>query len=387
MQSWQKWRSEVEGMFQAALKACDPEALVKNFLMSYDFTRFKNVFVVGWGKASGGMARVLEEELVTNIEKALVLSIKDREGSIPVRAVPHPLPNERTIELTKEVEGIVQAVGPNDLLICLVSGGGSAMLCDPVIPLDALKQTVINLMMVGADIRELNAFRRSVSNVKGGRLGEMCRGHILNLMISDVIGGGLWDIASGPTVEDKSKLSGIEIAEKYGLPEKVLRLIDDDRPSVENESYILAENATAVKAAFEHGKSLGLDVFARKEPYTGKVKDIGRLLFEEARSREFYVAGGETTVTLMGPGIGGRNQHLCLSLHDEPCDCFSAGTDGIDGISDAAGAFLDEGSRSPDWKKYYERYDSASFFAKSNSQFKTGPTGTNVCDITILRKD
>jgi glycerate-2-kinase len=124
----------------------------------------------------------------------------------------------------------------------------------------------------------------------------------------------------------------------------------------------------------------------RKNPYIGEAEAVGMMLLEEVGEHEYYLAGGESTVTVRGEGTGGRSQHLCLSLHDEPCDCFSAGTDGLDGSSDAAGAFLDADSRGDDWRDYFEAADSATFFARSRSQLITGATGTNVCDITILKK-
>lgn len=372
-------------MYRAAVSFCDPKKLVKNFLSTYDLSSFNKIYVVGWGKASGNLAAGVEEFLETNIEEGLVLSNEDLDGRIKIRKVPHPLPDDRTIMLTDRVEDIVKKVEPIDLLICLVSGGGSAMLCDPRIPLEELNEAVTRLMVSGATIQELNAFRRSVSRVKGGRLGAKCRGQILNLIISDVIDGGPWDIASGPTVEDWSGMNGADIAEKYRLPENIIERLDDTRPVFESDSYILADNTMAMKAAFSEGKRLGLDVGAREQSYTGDVEETAMMLLAEAQDHDYYIAGGESTVVVVGAGTGGRNQHLCLSLHDEQCDCFSAGTDGIDGNSDAAGAFLDEGSRAPDWKKFYGSYDSASFFKRSNSQLITGPTGTNVCDLTIIR--
>jgi glycerate-2-kinase len=333
------------------------------------------------------MALGAEAVLGDRVTEGLVLGLEDRSGRIEVRSVPHPYADSKTVELTEQVEELVGKVGEDDVLVCLVSGGGSAMLCDPVVPVHDLNTSIKKMMEAGADIGELNAFRRSVSNVKGGRLGEMCDGHIINLIISDVIGNSLYDIASGPTVEDTSGLSGRTVAEKYGFGEAVLEALDDTRPSLKSESHILADNGTAVRAAAEHGASLGLDIAVREEPYTGEAADVALQLFSEAPEKSYYLAGGESTVRVTNPeGIGGRSQHLCLALHDQPCYCFSAGTDGVDGNSTAAGAFLDEDSRAPDWKDFFDRLDSASFFARSNSQLKTGPTGTNVCDITIIRK-
>lgn len=386
MTAWQEFRSYCREMFSAAVEACEPKKLVEGFLKNYDISAFDKIYVVGWGKASAGMALGAESVLGRGIHKGMVLSGEDREGQIRIRSVPHPFPTEGTIELTGRVKAIVEAVNEDDLLISLVSGGGSAMLCDPTLTLGDLNDSISELMNAGAEIAEINAFRRSVSNVKGGRLGSNCRGHILNLVISDVIEGGLWDVASGPTVADESNIAGYDVGKRYGLSENVLASVLDFRPYIEAESYILADNSTAVQAAFECGRTLGLEVFARGESYTGPAQDVGLMLASEAAGREIYISGGESTVNIKGNGTGGRSQHLCLSLHDESVDCFSSGTDGIDGSSNAAGAFMDEGSRAEDWKRFYDSFDSASFFKRSNSQLITGPTGTNVCDLTILRR-
>jgi glycerate-2-kinase len=381
------WRIDVEEMYRAALEACEPYRLVKGYLDRHDLEGYGGVYVTGWGKCSARMALGAEAVLGDRVTEGLVLGLEDRSGRIDVRSVPHPYADSRTVELTENVEELVGKVGEDDVLVCLVSGGGSAMLCDPVVPVHNLNASIKTMMEAGADIGELNAFRRSVSNVKGGRLGGLCKGHILNLIISDVIGNSLFDIASGPTVEDTSGLSGRTVAEKYGLNEEILDALDDTRPSIENESHILADNSTAVRAAAEHGASLGLDIEVRNKPYTGEASDVAMQLLSEAPEGAYYIAGGEATVKVTNPdGVGGRSQHLCLSLHDHPCYCFSAGTDGVDGNSTAAGAYLDENSRASDWKDFLERFDSASFFARSNSQLKTGPTGTNVCDITIIKK-
>jgi glycerate-2-kinase len=385
MNDWQQWRSDVENIFKNVLEACNPLRLTNDFIKDSDFSHYNNIYVVGWGKASALMAVGLEITMGKKITDSLVLSIEDRDGYIKIRKVPHPLPDESTLAFTKELEGIVKKLDRKDLLICLVSGGGSAMLCDPTVPLDQYNSYMHTLMNAGAEIRELNAFRRSISNVKGGKLGAMCKGQILNLLINDVIEGGLWDIASGPTVEDKSGIAGIEVAKKYGLPISVLNDLDDDRPRLYADSYVLADNRKAVETAHQAGRALGIRTYPRSRSYTGPAGIAAKKLLKEAQGHDFYIAGGESTVEVKGDGLGGRNQHLCLTLHDDPCDCVSAGTDGIDGNSDAAGAFMDEGSRAPDWKDFYGRYDSASFFKRSNSQLITGLTGTNVCDITIIR--
>jgi len=380
------WRGDVESVFRAALHACEPDRLAAEFARGYDFDRFEAVYVIGWGKAAARMAVGIERVPGLDIAGSLVLSTENRDGRINVRAASHPFAEQRNVVLTHEIQDLVLNVREDDLLVCLCSGGGSAMLCDPVVPLDEYNDAVRRMMRAGADIRELNAFRRAADRVKGGRLGAMCKGDILNLVVSDVIDGGLWDVASGPTVTDESGLDGAGIAGKYGLSETLRTRLLKKRPVFDAESHILADNRTAVLAALGKADALGLDISIRDRPYTGEAAAVGELLLEEAGEHEYYLAGGEATVTVSGDGVGGRNQHLCLGLHEASCDCFSAGTDGMDGTSKAAGAFLDDRSRADDWKDFYDNADSATFFARSNSQLITGATGTNVCDITILKK-
>ena len=312
------WRVDVESVFGAALHACEPDRLVAEFGRGYDFGSYDKIFVVGWGKAAGQMVVGIERVPGLDVAGSLVLSTEDRDGRVNVRAASHPFSVERNVVLTHELESIVLQAGEDDLLVCLCSGGGSSMLCDPVLPLDDYNNANRKLMNAGADILELNAFRRSVSRVKGGKLGAMCKGSILNLAISDVVVGGLWDIASGPTVTDKSRITGHSVASRYGLSDEIMDRINDERIDVESESHLLADNGTAVAAAFGKAEELGLDIGFRKNPYIGEAEAVGRMLLEEAGEHEYYLAGGESTVTVKGEGTGGRSQHLCLSLHDEP---------------------------------------------------------------------
>jgi len=395
----------------------------------FDLSEVGKILVVGGGKASGKMAEVLEEIIGARITGGVVSVFEGTASEHRLRRIElieagHPLPTEASVRGAKEMVGLVSGLGPRDIVICLLSGGGSALVTLPAegISLEELRETTQLLLKSGASIQEVNAVRKHLSRIKGGQLAKAAYpARVITLLISDVVGDRLDTIASGPTYPDSTTFSdALTVIEKYGLTGKVpgdvlKRLKSGAEGKVpetpkSGEKYflntfheIIASNADAIGAAAEVGKSHGLNVSILTTTMQGEAREVGAHLaaiakkVAEARkpvSRPaLLISGGETTVTVKGEGTGGRNQELVLAaaigisgLENVAAAAFS--TDGIDGPTDAAGAVADSFTlqRSKHLKldpsDYLERNDSYGFFKELGDLLVTGPTRTNVADIT-----
>lgn len=443
----------LESIFRAGLKRVDPLLMMKNQLIVngdsliidtgtehhvIDLGKFKRILVTGMGKASSRMALGLENVLGDRIDSG-VIAVKyghtDDLKRIKIIEAGHPVPDENSIKAAESVVSYVRDAGDNDLIINLVSGGGSAVLCAPYsgegryrITLEE-KQAVSKLLLsCGADIHEINCIRKHLSNVKGGRLAEfMYPARSVNLILSDVVGDNLDAIASGSTVPDSTTFENvIEIIKRYDLekrmPACVMNLFnagaegqipDTPKPGsdVFNSSLniLIGTNHHALLAAAEEGRRLGCNTEILTSALTGEAREIAHFFAAigtdscrwKDRNKQplCFIAGGETTVTLKGDGLGGRNQEMALSflniLGKSDKDSgriffLSAGTDGNDGPTDAAGAFASHSiyrhgkDSGYDPETFIRNSDSYHYFEKTGGLFKTGPTGTNVCDIQIL---
>ena len=326
-------------IFYAGLRAVEPDVCIKNHLQLtvnilkmgekfFHLDAYKNIYVIGFGKASGHMAVALEELLKERITSGVV---NVRYGySAPCRIVKvnqagHPLPDNAGIQGTREILRLVNKVGENDLVFCLISGGGSALFELPCngITLEELRKTTELLLKCGARIDEINAVRKHISQVKGGRLANLCKDEIVSLVLSDVVNDSLDAIASGPTAPDNTVFLDCErILTKYRISH---------------------EMPLSVKKHIQNG-------FEGKAEETPKV--FGMIAREIRASGNpikrpaCIIAGGETTVTMQSYGLGGRNQEFTLSAALEidgleNTVILSAGTDGTDGNTDAAGAIAD----------------------------------------------
>ena len=396
-----------------------------------DISEVGKIIVVGGGKASGRMAEALEEMIGNGITGGVVnvpegTASGHRTRKIKLVESGHPLPTEAGIRGALEMMDLVSGLEPRDLVICLLSGGGSALVTLPVegISLDELRETTQLLLKSGATIQEVNAVRKHLSKIKGGQLAKAAYpAKLITLLVSDVVGDRLDTIASGPTYPDSTTFSdALTVIKKYGLTEEVpasvikhLRLGSEGRlpetPKPSEKCFlnafheIIASNEDAVRAAAGVGKSHGLNVSIIKTAMQGEAREVGAHLAVLARGAieahgpvakpALLISGGETTVTVKGEGAGGRNQELVLSaaigvsgLENVAVASFS--TDGIDGPTDAAGAIADgftserAGSINLDPKAYLERNDSYSFFKELGDLLLTGPTRTNVMDIACL---
>jgi hydroxypyruvate reductase/glycerate 2-kinase len=434
-------RECVRNIFSAAVAAVDPFVLVREhavkILTDFNENKFKRIYVAGFGKASYEMARSIAEINERFITEAVVITkyghvqVKKTEkkllNKIKVFEAGHPIPDENGMKATEEIIHLLNRADKDTLVLCLVSGGGSALLVSPYEGLDlAAKQDVTDILLkAGADISELNTVRKHLSRVKGGRLAEIAYpAEMISLIISDVIGDKLDVIASGPTTPDSSTFSdAIRIIRKYGIeqrtPENVKNLIirgskglipetlkQGSRVFEKVHNIIIGNNHRALIAAKEKAESLGYESEITSSNITGEAKDIGKRLAEKAkqiknsRTHGFgkticLISGGETTVTVKGKGKGGRNTELALGFAKEiegikGITLLSAGTDGTDGPTDAAGAVVDGNtvikakSRGLDPDTYLNRNDSYTFFQQVDSLLITGPTGTNVMDAQIL---
>ena len=432
-------------LFNAALAAADPfRAVTRAFRVEnnmltaggsvYVLNVFDRVMIVGAGKATSAMAAAVEEVLGDRIDQGIVVVKYGHTGNlrkIEQHEAAHPIPDEAGVQGTQRILELVRRADAKTLVICLLSGGGSSLLVAPLpgISLEDKQRTTDLLLRAGATIDELNAVRKHLSAVKGGRLAQIAQpATVVTLILSDVIGDRLDVIASGPTASDGSTFSdAAQVIEKYRLaasiPSQVIALIEKGKAGQEPETVksgdacflktsnvIVGGSAQALAAAREKAAVLGWRPEVVTAELRGEARDAARFLARMAMrvrgdmkpgERRCLLSGGETTVTVMGNGKGGRNQELSLAFAVEIAGAdgitlLSAGTDGTDGPTDAAGAVVD-GSTAGTARSlglhpetYLGNNDSYEFFRRLDKltgeghHVRTGPTGTNVMDLQIL---
>jgi len=423
-----------------ALNAVDPKQIIKSKLWlknstlqvngySFDLNKFKNVYVIGGGKASGSMAEALEQILGKHVTNGLVnVPCKSKHSTqiIRLHEASHPVPSEDGVEGARHMLEIAEHAKKDDLVVCLISGGGSSLMPLPRggISIGDKREITNTLLKCGATINEINTVRKHISDFKGGWLAKKAYpATILNLILSDVVGDPLDFIASGPTVPDSTTFrDAINVLEKYGLwnkaPMSIKKvLLDGERsiipetPKADDEAFkkvynvIVGNNRSASQAAVKQLKSSGLNTLLLTATLEGEARHIGTILTSMAREVSIsdnpvpkpsgIIAGGETTVTVTGRGLGGRNQELALAAAlklkgMEGVVVASLSTDGVDGPTDAAGAIVDGKTIARAAKIglipeiYLAENNSYNFFSKLDDLILTGPTGTNVNDISII---
>ncbi|RLF34345.1 MAG: glycerate kinase [Thermoplasmata archaeon] len=370
----------------------------------------RNIFLLGIGKAAGSMAKAMEE--IIEFDDGIVITTEEVTlNRVRVLTGTHPLPSEENVRATDEALGLLERAGKKDLIIFLISGGGSSLLCKPRIPLQSMIEVTEELMLKGCTIEELNTVRKHLSLVKGGQLAQRTEAHIISLIMSDIIGNPVDCIASGPTSPDSTTFAdALRILKQYRIQNRdALQVIKKgsngeiaETPSHLNnvDNIIIADIGMACSHARHLAEMKGYHARVIGTGIQGEAREIGKALAEYAmffpRSPSIIIAGGETTVTVKGEGRGGRNQELVLAavthLSHEPLVFISCGTDGIDGNSPAAGAVADGESLEKAYRagmkpeEYLERNDSYSFFHALGDDIITGYTGTNVMDIQIMVK-
>ena len=407
-------RRQALRIFRAALKAADPYQAVLCHLR-LNPQAYQNIFVIGAGKASAQMARAVERMLGARIT-AGEINVKDGHGArlrrIKINECGHPVPDQRGVAGARRIAQIASQAGPDDLVICLISGGASALLPLPAPSITLVQKQKItrSLLACGASIHEINCVRKHISAIKGGQLARLAYpATLLTLILSDVVGDDLDVIGSGPTVPDRSAIADARaILSKYGIPNK-LHMEETPKPGdkvfQKTRNVIVGSNALAVDAAAMEASRLGFNSLVLSTSLVGEAREVARV--HAAIAREIQVAGrpvkvpacvisgGETTVTIRGKGLGGRNQEFALAAAIDIAGLgdtviLSAGTDGTDGPTDAAGAIADGATLARaqalglDASAYLTNNDSYHFFQATGDLIKTGPTGTNVADIQLI---
>ncbi|MEM2943698.1 MAG: glycerate kinase [Methanomassiliicoccales archaeon] len=418
-------RAKMLDIVETAVNAVDPYTCIKNAVkvdgstMSvsgelYDLQSFKRIFVVGAGKASARMAMALHNLLGERITGGFVNALESgKVGSIVLNKTTHPHPGTEGLQGALRIKEICESAGERDLVICVISGGGSAMMPCPVrgVTLEDKKKTAELLMLAGASIEELNTVRRHLSQLKGGNLARIAYpATVLSLIISDVIGDPLESIASGPTAPDPTTFAdALHVLERYGVFEQVPASVKEKLAAGERENpkpgdpifekvknVIVASNTIALEAALAKSRDHGFESLILTSSMRGEARNVGTALARlgnqirqslDSSQMKMIIAGGETTVTVKGRGRGGRNCELVLSALFELEDgitLLSLGTDGIDGNTDAAGAIADASMFREEASRFLANNDSYSYFLKYGGLIFTGATGTNVCDIVLL---
>lgn len=437
-------RQHARAIFDAALAAADPSRAVERHLARIDFDRFRKVYVVGAGKAGASMAQAAERVLGRQITAGLVnvkyghtiewdrpagLSLPDSHTAslrrIELNECGHPEPDERGMKGAERIAAFAAQAQRGDLVICLISGGASALLPLPAPPvtLEEKRDLTRLLLSAGADIHEMNAVRKHLSRIKGGELARLALpARVESLLLSDVVGDNLDVIGSGPTAADCSTFAdAAAVLKRYAIwrrapkavrvrMERGLRGEIPETPKPGDAAFrrvrntVVGSNRLALTAAAGRALSLGYRALILSSEIVGETREIARMhaaiLREAARTGRpvkppaCIISGGETTVALKGggrDGLGGRNQEFALAAGIDLAGLpdvlvFSAGTDGTDGPTNAAGAMADGETlaRNPDARRYLDNHDSYRYFEPLNDLVKTGPTHTNVMDVRIM---
>lgn len=435
-----KLREDARRIFYAGLKAVDPAKAVKRYMerkgkvlkvgcKKYNLDEFNHIFVIGMGKAGFPMAKAVEETLEDKITEGAVVVRYGYGGKlkkIRILEASHPIPDEAGVRATEQIASLIKDTDEKDLVICLISGGGSALLSAPVdgVSLKEKQITTQLLLKCGASIQEINTIRKHLSWIKGGQLAKLTYpSHLQTLILSDVVGDELDAIASGPTVPDSTTFKECwRIIKKYNiqsqLPESVIRHIkmgkegklpETPKPGdpifKKVDNLIIASNILALKAAREEAVKLGYNCLILSSSIQGEAREVAKVHTAIAKEISLtgnpisapacILSGGETTVQVRGKGMGGRNQEFslaaCIQIKGvEKVLLLSAASDGTDGPTDAAGAFVDGSTWSRaikmglDPEKFLNNNNSYQFFKKLGDLFLTGPTNTNVMDLHIL---
>jgi hydroxypyruvate reductase len=406
----------VARILAAAIQAVEPGRAVQEYLSEHPLPPARRVFVLGLGKAAMAMTRAVFE--TTSATAALVIpKHAEQTGLEPATVIVggHPVPNSRSLQAGEAALRFVTELEQDDLLICLISGGGSALMVSPHpgLTLDDMQSLTRQLLACGARIDEINTLRRHLDRVKGGGIAQAASpAQVLSLILSDVVGNSLEAIASGPTASDPtSRGDALGVLEKYGLtetvPAAILQTLEDapetpkpgDSLFARVENVIVGSNALAAQSALRQAKAEGFHPEFLGDSWQGEAREVAGTLCERLKmekKRPFcLVAGGETTVKLHGKGHGGRNQELALAAVKELAGLdnvmlITLATDGEDGPTDAAGAVVtgetEQRARAlglaPD--AFLKRNDSYHFFAPLGDLLQPGPSGTNVNDLTFL---
>ncbi len=440
MRSLKQQRRDARVIFEAGLIASDPELLIGRRLQLdgqilhagerlYNLADHGDLYVVGAGKATARMAVAVEALLGERIAGGIVI-VKPGHSvllkKLEVAEAGHPIPDQAGINGTETIIRLLGRTQKTDLILCLISGGASALMAGPVagLSLHDKQQTTQALLNCGARIQEVNAIRKHISRVKGGRLAELAYpSTVLSLILSDVIDDSIDNIGSGPTAPDSSTFADcLSIIDRYGvgkiIPVAVRSLLEKgaaeeivDTPKAGDpifqkvQNLIVGNNQLALVAAKEKAEALGYNTLVLSSSIEGEARKVA--IDHAAMARDVLsgsspihppaciISGGETTVAIQGDGLGGRNQEFALAAAIEidglkGVVVLSGGTDGTDGPTDAAGGIVDGTTvqrardKGLDARSYLERNDSYPFLKTVGDLLITGPTLTNVMDLRLV---
>jgi len=433
-------RTDIRRIFDAGLKAADPGEAIRRAVKltgkrlvigdrEYDPGAFDRVMVIGAGKAAASMASALEGILGSYITEGMITT-KYGHGLpldiVSVTEAGHPIPDESGAHGSRRILDLLEDASERDLVLCVISGGGSALLPLPAsgISLDDKQKATQALLDCGADIHEINTIRKHISGIKGGRLAEIAfPATLVTLVLSDVIGDDLDVIASGPTVPDRSTFTDcMEIVNRYDLrnvfPPSVIAYLKGGIEGKHTETpksgdpvfekaiaLIIGSCALSISAAKHKATDLGYNAIILSSIIEGETREVAKVHTAIAGEIQHsgnpvhvpgcIISGGETTVTIHGDGLGGRNMEFVLAAAIEiegiaGITILSGGTDGTDGPTDAAGAIADGTTvqkardRGIDAARYLANNDSYHFFEATGDLLITGPTMTNVMDLRIF---
>ena len=411
-------------MFDAAVASAQPALCVPPHLPAPQEVEGGRLIVIGAGKASAAMAKAVEDHWQGPPLSGLVVT---RYGygapcqHIEIVEAAHPVPDAAGLQAAERMLALLKGLSPKDTVLCLISGGGSALLPLPLKGITLADKQAINqsLLQSGATISEMNCVRRHLSAIKGGRLATACHpARVITLLLSDVPGDDPADIASGPTVADPTTCAdALAIVQRYGiaLPEAARRLLEQadaaesikpgDTRLARNEVRMIATPQMALEAAANVARDAGYAAHILGDAIEGEARDVGKVLAGIAlqvaqRAQPFQwpcvlLSGGETTVTLRGKGRGGRNVECLLSclltLRGQPhIHALMADTDGVDGAEEIAGAIIDPDTLKRAWAQGLKPADELAnnnahgFFQALNASLITGPTHTNVNDFRAI---
>ncbi len=426
-------------LMEKSIKVLEKTLIIND--KEYDLESFNKIYIIGGGKATAEMAFTLEKILsrIENIEYEGIINIPKEslkheiqvKSNISINYASHPIPNETGLNGTKSMIEIIEKSGKKDLIFCLISGGGSALLTLPKqgITLEDLQIANSLLLDCGASIHEINTVRKHLSDFKGGNLAkkiyDISAAALISLIISDVVGDNLDSIASGPTIPDSTTFkNAIDVLKKYKLLEKIPKSVKEilikgisnkvlENPKPNDPCFknvyncLIGSVKSAVKEITLYLKEQGFQVENFSNEIAGEAREFGkslrRILPQKIKEhvntlRLALIGTGELTVTIQGKGIGGRNQEMLLSFldHIEKSEIdyefliIGANLDGIEGNSKAMGALIDNFtvnqiiSKKLDSKKYLAKNNSNSFFKLLNNEIITGPTGCNVNDLILI---
>ena len=401
--------SDAHAVIEAAISACRPDAAVRRALEGRDFSA--GVYLVAVGKAAWQMAACAAEVLGPKLRAGVVVTKYGHSmGPIPRCAVwegGHPVPDANSFRGTQAAMDLVRDLGPEDQVVFLVSGGGSALFESPLVPEAELAEITRALLAGGADIVEMNTVRKRLSAVKGGRFAQLCApAKVFAVVLSDILGDPLDMIASGPACPDSSTCAqALAVAEKYRLPlsPHAAELLARETPkSLSNvETAITGSVRELCAAAAKVCRELGYEPLVLTDRLCCEAREAGSFLASIARSHDgterslAFLAGGETVVHLTGDGLGGRNQELALAAAPGIAGMadtvlFSLGSDGTDGPTDAAGGLVDGGTLDRltaaglTVHDVLRRNDAYHALEAVGGLLRTGPTGTNVNDVAVV---